>query len=68
MEVQPREIQYYTTSEGRVFFQEWFSSLRDRTAQSRIDLRIERVKLGNLGECRSVGEGVYELRIDYGPG
>jgi len=46
----------------------WFTSLRDRTAKARIDIRIRRLSLGNLGDTRLVGEGVTELRIHYGPG
>lgn len=68
MEAQPREIQTYVTPEGRVPFDEWFNSLRDTNAQVKIDARLTRVRDGNLGDCRSVGEGVYELRINYGPG
>ena len=68
MEAQPREVRRYSTSEGKVPFDEWINSLRDTKAKSRIDLRLERVKLGNLGDFRSVGDGVCELRIDYGPG
>jgi putative addiction module killer protein len=46
----------------------WFSGLRDRQARARIDARIRRLSLGNPGDVRPVGEGVSELRIDYGPG
>jgi len=46
----------------------WFDRLRDRTAKTRILLRIRRVSLGNSGDARPVGEGVSELRVDYGPG
>ncbi|MFL6260005.1 MAG: type II toxin-antitoxin system RelE/ParE family toxin [Thermoanaerobaculia bacterium] len=46
----------------------WFASLRDRAARVRIDVRIRRLSLGNLGDVKAVGEGVSELRIDYGPG
>jgi putative addiction module killer protein len=46
----------------------WFDSLRDRQAKARIDVRIRRLSLGNPGDVRPVGEGVSELRIDYGPG
>ena len=54
MEPQPREIQEYQTSEGTIPFTEWLESLRDLKA---------RVKIGNLGDYRSVGEGVCELEI-----
>lgn len=46
----------------------WFGTLRDRQARARIDARIRRLSLGNPGDARPVGEGVSELRIDYGPG
>jgi len=46
----------------------WFDSLRDRKARARIDVRIRRLSLGNPGDVRPVGEGVSELRIDYGSG
>ncbi len=46
----------------------WFNSLRDRKARARIDVRIRRLSLGNPGDVKAVGEGVSELRIDYGPG
>ena len=46
----------------------WFDSLGDRRARPRIDARIRRLSLGNPGDVRPVGEGVSELRIDYGPG
>jgi putative addiction module killer protein len=49
-------------------YAKWFASLRDRQARARIDARIRRLSLGNPGDARPVGEGVSELRIDYGPG
>lgn len=45
-----------------------FASLRDQQARARILARVRRLSLGNPGDVRPVGEGVSELRIDYGPG
>jgi putative addiction module killer protein len=49
-------------------FERWFTGLRDRNAVARIKSRIDRLQLGLHGDARSVGEGVSEMRIDYGPG
>ncbi|MCC3449982.1 MULTISPECIES: type II toxin-antitoxin system RelE/ParE family toxin [unclassified Microcoleus] len=68
MEVQPREIRRYTTAEGRAPFTEWLDALRDRNVRVRIKSRLDRVEQGNLGDVKSVKEGVFELRINYGPG
>ena len=46
----------------------WFDSLRDRQARARIDIRIRRLSLGNFGDAKSLGQGLSELRVDYGPG
>ena len=46
----------------------WLDGLRDTRARARVLVRVERLAAGNPGDARSVGEGVSELRIDYGPG
>lgn len=49
-------------------FAEWIDGLGDIRARARVLVRIERLAAGNPGDIRPVGEGVSELRIDYGPG
>ena len=49
-------------------FEGWMQHLRDKRAQLRIRARIERLSNGNPGDVKSVGEGIRELRVDYGPG
>ena len=49
-------------------FSEWLASLRDARAVGIVRARLNRIRLGNFGDCKSVGGGVEELRIDFGPG
>jgi putative addiction module killer protein len=49
-------------------FARWFAGLRDAHARARIQVRIDRLQIGNPGDVKPVGEGVSELRIDYGAG
>lgn len=49
-------------------FSTYIKNLRDRCAVARITARIDRLRAGNPGDVKPVGEGVSELRIDYGPG
>lgn len=49
-------------------FAQWLDHLRDIHARARVQARIERLTAGNTGDVKPVGEGVSELRIDYGPG
>ena len=49
-------------------FAGWLRKLRDEQARARIQIRIRRVSLGNFGDSKPLGEGISELRIDYGPG
>ena len=49
-------------------YKRWFSKLCDKNARARIDIRLSRLARGNPGDVRFVGEGVLELKVDYGPG
>jgi putative addiction module killer protein len=62
------EIHYYQTSTGEQPFVAWLEGLKDRQARARIEARLARVAVGNLGDVEPAGEGVMELRIDWGPG
>ncbi len=68
MTTQPKEIRRYITPEGKIPILDWIASLRDLQAKAKINQRLDRIQIGNLGDCKSVGDGVYELRIDYGSG
>ncbi len=49
-------------------YTQWIDNLRDLQARARVQVRVERLAAGNSGDVKAVGEGVSELRIDYGPG
>ena len=59
---------YYQTRGGRMPFREWQASLTDRRAEAAIRARLERLRDGLFGDCKPVGEGVSEFRVDVGPG
>lgn len=62
------EIRRYTKSNGKVPFEDWLKKLRDNKTRLRIQKRLRRISLGNLGDYKSVREGVCELRLDFGSG
>ena len=68
MEAKPRDVRNYVTRQGTEPFTEWLRNLRDGVGRGRIRKRIANVRLGNFGKTRAVGEGVIELKDDYGPG
>lgn len=63
-----RDVEIYQTSEGKEPFADWLDGLRDGLGRAVIRARITRACLGNLGDHKSVGQGVIELRIKFGPG
>ena len=60
-------VVHYVTEEGRDYFDEWFER-QDAKTRALVQTRIDRIELGNFGDHKWVGEGVFELRIDCGPG
>lgn len=62
------EIRRYQLENGYVPVDEWLGSLPDKVAVAAIRVRIRRLESGNFGDCKPVGEGVSELRIDVGAG
>lgn len=62
------EIRRYVTASGRDVVGEWLAGLGDARTRAKIAARLARVQAGNLGDCKPVGEGVWELRVDWGPG
>jgi putative addiction module killer protein len=61
-------LRHYITEDDSDVIIEWLRALNDLQAVSRIIRRLDRARSGNFGDHSSVGEGVWELRIDYGPG
>jgi putative addiction module killer protein len=49
-------------------FDRWIGTLRDTRAINRVLVRLDRLAMGNAGDAKPVGDGIFEMRIDYGPG
>ena len=60
-------VREYQTADGSTPFRDWLGTL-DRAVRARIQARVLRFELGNLGDCKSVGAGVQEARVMFGPG
>ena len=63
-----KDVRVYETVDGYAPFDDWLTRLKDIEARAMVRARINRVRLGLLGDCKSLGDGVFELRIFYGPG
>ena len=61
-------LRYYQTADRKQPFARWLAGLADRQARAKVQARLARVGAGNFGDVEPVGQGVSELRIDWGPG
>lgn len=62
------EVRHYVSRAGKDVFDNWLTQLADARAQAKIATRINRLAVGNFGDCKPLRQGVCELRIDWGPG
>lgn len=62
------ELFIYETEDHRFPFEKWLNNLADLNAKIRIRTKLDQLRLGHLGNAKSTGDGVFELKIDYGPG
>lgn len=62
------EILRYVTESGKDVFGTWLAKLRDKRAAAKVAIRINRLSVDHFGDCKHLRAGVWELRIDYGPG
>lgn len=68
VKIKQRRVDYFTTFSGKQPAREWLLSIKDKLAQAILFKRIRQAGEGQLGNTRSVGDGVHELKINYGPG
>jgi putative addiction module killer protein len=68
MIAKPIDLQVYLRPDDSAPFREWLRGLRDVTGRAVVFTRLDRVRSGNFGDVRSVGGGVSELRVQFGPG
>ena len=62
------EVRRYVTETGKDVFGEWLAELKDARARAKVAARVARLATGNFGDCKALRDGVWELRIDWGPG
>jgi putative addiction module killer protein len=67
-DVRPRTLKIYQTEKGTAPYLDWVESLSDKRTQQIIDARLTRITRGLIGHSRYLGEGVSEIKIDFGPG
>ncbi len=62
------EVQVYQNANGKQPFIAWLRGLKDRQARAQVRVRLARLQVGNYGDCKALGGGLFELRITHGPG
>jgi putative addiction module killer protein len=62
------ELRRYLTASGRDVLGEWLAGLRDTRTKAKIVARLDRLSAGNFGDCKALRGGLFELRINWGPG
>ena len=66
--MQRKVVHIYRDQDGREPVIDWLESIKDITTRARIKNRLRRIELGNLGDTKSIGQGIYEMRLHFGPG
>jgi putative addiction module killer protein len=65
VDARPRTIRHYVSADGKDMFDQWMKTLKGNPAFTKATIAISRAEDGNLGDHRAVGEGVWELRINF---
>ena len=68
MQAENRQLEIYQTPEGKVPYLDWLASVKDKVTKARIVNGITKMEAGNFGVSESVGSGVFELKLNFGPG
>jgi len=63
-----KQLKIYVTRNGRKSFVEWLEAIKNKNDRYRIKERLDRVALGNMGDCKRLSGGISELRLHFGPG
>jgi len=67
-DAEPRVVIVFADEGGNEPFTEWINDMRDKVGRKRILARVARLEQGNFGDCEPVGDGISELKMDFGPG
>lgn len=62
------EVEHVLSSNGVDIYQAWLDTVRDKRSKAKITTRVDRASLGHFGDVEPVGDGVFEMKINFGPG